>query len=283
MTAESVKSKTSGFASTFATYKEYSAGEIFAYEAQKVFALPLLGKVACLFVLTIPIVFLGGLGYKLVDVLDGESGDDESFREKLKSGVLQPVRHPGRGRDDGRGLAQRRRDAGDRVRGHVRVRGDHRHHLRRDRHEGGGGEDGNNKVIEKDHTVVLNWNSQLVPLLKQMAVAKSERAGTFDKPVVLLADVDKELMDELVESALEDSPPLEVVTRRGNPFDTEDLVRSMRTTRGGSSSYTRTSATSGCWGRARATTTRLVPGIRLTHPVSRFQKKVSRSNNARRR
>ena len=38
-----------------------SAGEIFAYEAQKVFALPLLGKVACLFVLTIPIVFLGGL------------------------------------------------------------------------------------------------------------------------------------------------------------------------------------------------------------------------------
>ena len=86
-------------------------------------------------------------------------------------------------------------------------------------------EDGNNKVIEKDHTVVLNWNSQLVPLLKQMAVAKSERAGTFDKPVVLLADVDKELMDELVESALEDSPPLEVVTRRGNPFDTEDLVR----------------------------------------------------------
>ena len=64
-----------------------------------------------------------------------------------------------------------------------------------------------------------------MPLLKQMAVAKSERAGTFDKPVVLLADVDKELMDELVESALEDSPPLEVVTRRGNPFDTEDLVR----------------------------------------------------------
>ena len=89
---------------------------------------------------------------------------------------------------------------------------------------------GNNKVIEKDHTVFQNWNSQLVPLLKQMAVAKSERAGTIDKPVVLLADVDKELMDELVESALEDSPPLEVVTRRGNPFDTEDLRASMRTT-----------------------------------------------------
>ena len=62
--------------------------------------------------------------------------------------------------------------------------------------------------------------------MKQMAVAKSERAGTFDKPVVLLADVDKEQMDELVESALEDSPGnLEVVTRRGNPFDAEDLLK----------------------------------------------------------
>ena len=79
VTAESVKSKTSGFASTFATYKEYSAGEIFAYEAQKVFALPLLGKVACLFVLTIPIVFLGGLGYKLVDVLDGRAATTRVF------------------------------------------------------------------------------------------------------------------------------------------------------------------------------------------------------------
>ena len=148
VTAESVKSKTSGFPSTFATYKEYSAGEIFAYEAQKVFALPLLGKVACLFVLTIPIVFLGGLGYKLVDVLDGESGDDESFREKLKSAYFNLFDIPGADAttdEDWRSGV----DAGDRVRGHVRVRGDHRHHLRRDRHEGGGGEDGNNKVIEK--------------------------------------------------------------------------------------------------------------------------------------
>jgi hypothetical protein len=34
-----------------------------------------------------------------------------------------------------------------------------------------------NKVVETDHTVILNWNAKLVPLLKQMAVAKGERAG----------------------------------------------------------------------------------------------------------
>ena len=72
---------------------------------------------------------------------------------------------------------------------------------------------GNNKVIETDHTVVVNWNSQLVPLLKQMAVAKSERAGTFDKPVVLLADIDKETMDDLVSVTREQY----VAPRGGDP------------------------------------------------------------------
>ena len=225
VSAASVKSKTSDIASTLATYKEYSAGEIFAYEAQKVFALPLLGKVACLFVLTIPIVFLGGLGYKLVDVLDGESGDDESFREKLKSAYFNLFDIPGADAttdEDWRSgvVTQAIVFVGMFV--FAVIIGIISDEIATKVEEV---KTGNNKVIEKDHTVVLNWNSQLVPLLKQMAVAKSERAGTFDKPVVLLADVDKELMDELVESALEDSPPLEVVTRRGNPFDTEDLVR----------------------------------------------------------
>ena len=31
----------------------------------------------------------------------------------------------------------------------------------------------------------------LVPLLKQLAVAKAERHGTFDAPIVILANVDK--------------------------------------------------------------------------------------------
>jgi hypothetical protein len=84
---------------------------------------------------------------------------------------------------------------------------------------------GNSKVVETDHTVVVNWNSQLIPLLKQMAVAKAERAGTFDKPVVLLADLDKETMDEELAEALDGCPPLTVVTRRGTPFDAEDLAK----------------------------------------------------------
>ena len=225
VSAASVKSKTSDIASTLATYKEYSAGEIFAYEAQKVFALPLLGKVACLFIMTVPIVFLGGLGYKLVDALDGGEGDDETFNEKLRSAYFNLFDIPG---------ADATTDESWRA-GLVTqaivfvgmfvfavIIGIISDEIATKVEEV---KTGNTRVIERDHTVVLNWNSQLTPLLRQMAVAKSERAGTFDKPVVLLADVDKERMDELVESALEDSPPLEVVTRRGNPFDAEDLAK----------------------------------------------------------
>ena len=70
---------------------------------------------------------------------------------------------------------------------------------------------GNSKVFERNHTVILNWNDQLIPLLKQVAVAKSEGIG-FKKPVVVLADRDKEEMDAVIEDELSESPPLSVVT-----------------------------------------------------------------------
>ena len=131
--------------------------------------------------------------------------------------------------------------------------------------------------------MIMNWNAQLVPLLKQLAVAKAERPGTFDAPIVILANVDKvrsihwfpydprrrgerrslrtfagaslrpgslafnprprrlststdafqltpsnvdkAAMDETIAEELADSPPLDVVTRQGDPFVAEDLSR----------------------------------------------------------
>ena len=236
--AESTPKTKKSIMHNFAVYKEYSASEIFAYKIQKVFALPLIGKVMCLFVLTVPIIFVGGLAYKLADMVEGNGNDEEendseenqqesdsSFREKLKSAYFNLFDIPGADATTdetwGSGVVtQAIVFTGMFV--FAVIIGIISDEIATKVEEV---KTGNNKVIEKDHTVVVNWNSQLVPLLKQMAVAKSERAGTFDKPVVLLADIDKETMDELVEAALEDSPPLEVVTRRGNPFDAEDLQK----------------------------------------------------------
>jgi hypothetical protein len=175
---------------------------------------------------------MGGLGYKLADYFDASEDsdpeDEESFREKLKSAYFNLFDIPGADAttdDTWRSgvVTQAIVFVGMFV--FAVIIGIISDEIATKVEEV---KTGNNRVIEKEHTVVLNWNPQLVPLLKQMAVAKSERAGTFDKPIVLLADLDKELMDELVEQALEDCPAtgknkLEVVTRRGNPFDADDL------------------------------------------------------------
>ena len=55
--------------------RRYAAGDVFAYKIQKVFGLPLFGKICCLFLFTVPMVALGGMLYKAVGPdEDGEEG-----------------------------------------------------------------------------------------------------------------------------------------------------------------------------------------------------------------
>ncbi|KAL3151949.1 hypothetical protein ABBQ32_001075 [Trebouxia sp. C0010 RCD-2024] len=83
---------------------------------------------------------------------------------------------------------------------------------------------GNYAVIAQDHTVVLNWNPQLVPLLKQMALAKSHQINhvMYDKPIVILAERDKLAMDAELEFILRGSK-IKVITREGAPHFLKDL------------------------------------------------------------
>ena len=40
---------------------------------------------------------------------------------------------------------------------------------------------GNYAVVAANHTLILNWNDQTVPLLRQIAINRKERAdGTYD-------------------------------------------------------------------------------------------------------
>lgn len=207
-----------------AALSSHSTADFVAYKIQKVFGLPLFGKICCLFLFTVPMVAVGGMLYKVVGPDDdGEEG--ESWMDALAQSFYLLNNVPGA---DATGDSSVKRAAvtqsivfvgmfvfaviigiiSDEIASKVdEVK------------------TGNSMVVETDHTVVVNWNSQLVPLLKQMAVAKAERAGTFDKPVVLLADMDKATMDEELAEALQGCPPLEVVTRRGSPFDAEDLAK----------------------------------------------------------
>ena len=208
-------------AGTFSHIKDYTMTDVLYYRFQKIFALPLLGKIFCLVAFTVPVVFAGAIAYKLVDLvnakLDGDGGENEteSWTDALANSFYLLNNVPG---------ADATTDEWDTPSGQRRgfvtqfivfvglfvfaiIIGIISDEITAQVEEV---KTGNNKVVESDHTVIVNWNSQLVPLLKQMAVAKSERAGTFDRPVVLLADVDKELMDETIGEALEESPPLQV-------------------------------------------------------------------------
>lgn len=43
---------------------------------------------------------------------------------------------------------------------------------------------GNYPVMDKDHILVLNWNRQTIPLLRQLAISRSEQQGAAAKDSV---------------------------------------------------------------------------------------------------
>ena len=52
---------------------------------------------------------------------------------------------------------------------------------------------GNFRLVEHDHTVLLNWNEKTVPVLRQLAAAQRDGRETKRRPVVVLANKDKEV------------------------------------------------------------------------------------------
>ncbi|RMZ52103.1 hypothetical protein APUTEX25_001297 [Auxenochlorella protothecoides] len=77
---------------------------------------------------------------------------------------------------------------------------------------------GSYPVTARNHTLILGWSCQLVPLLRQMEVARRER-GAFPGTVVILADRPKPEMDADLASALPHTS-LDIATRPGAPSST---------------------------------------------------------------
>lgn len=73
-------------------------------------------------------------------------------------------------------------------------------------------------MTARNHTLILGWSCQLVPLLRQMEVARRER-GAFPGTVVILADRPKPEMDADLASALPHTS-LDIATRPGAPSST---------------------------------------------------------------
>lgn len=81
-------------------------------------------------------------------------------------------------------------------------------------------------VNQTDHVLVLNWNSQTIPLLEHIVEARaSYKRAIWDRPVVIMAERPKADMDaEIVEAGLH-LKDFEYYTREGDPLDLDDLER----------------------------------------------------------
>ena len=73
---------------------------------------------------------------------------------------------------------------------------------------------GRSKIIEDDHTLILGWNEQrIVEILRELVLANESEK---DACVVILADKDKEEMDDVLRLRLKETATTRIVTRSGD-------------------------------------------------------------------
>jgi voltage-gated potassium channel Kch len=79
---------------------------------------------------------------------------------------------------------------------------------------------GRSPVVERDHTVILGWSDQIFIIASELVVANRSRRRAA---VVVLAEQDKLVMDDLLRHRLGDTGNTRFVCRTGNPLDVKDL------------------------------------------------------------
>ena len=79
---------------------------------------------------------------------------------------------------------------------------------------------GHSKVIEHGHTLILGWNQRVLEILRELIIANESEEHPC---VVILADEDKEFMDDFMKLHLKDTENTKVVTRSGSPSSLANL------------------------------------------------------------
>lgn len=80
---------------------------------------------------------------------------------------------------------------------------------------------GRSRVMEEDHTLILGWEEQrIIEIVSEIVVANE---SVSRRAVVILAEQDKEYMDDYLAMMLPDTKTTELVTRSGSPSSTHDL------------------------------------------------------------
>jgi hypothetical protein len=81
---------------------------------------------------------------------------------------------------------------------------------------------GRGKVFEEEHTVILGWNERVIDIIRELIIAnESEKRAC----IVVLADREKEHIDDLLTKRLPNTKTTVVITTSGNPSNINELRR----------------------------------------------------------
>ncbi len=81
---------------------------------------------------------------------------------------------------------------------------------------------GHSQVLESGHSLILGWSPRVVEILRELVEANESEP---DPVVVILAEKDKEVMDEYLRSNFTDRRNTRIVTRGGAPASVQALDR----------------------------------------------------------
>jgi voltage-gated potassium channel Kch len=79
---------------------------------------------------------------------------------------------------------------------------------------------GHSEVVEKNHTVILGWSSQIFTILSELIEANSNQKNAC---IVIMSTLDKVEMDEEIRSRIPQTKTTRIVTRNGSAIDLNDL------------------------------------------------------------
>ncbi|MFO0552623.1 MAG: NAD-binding protein [Polyangiaceae bacterium] len=80
---------------------------------------------------------------------------------------------------------------------------------------------GRSRVLERDHTLILGWSSQIHTIASEIALAAANHGGAT---VVIVADRDKVEMDDELAVKVKDRHGTRIICRSGSPIDLDDLA-----------------------------------------------------------
>jgi voltage-gated potassium channel Kch len=80
---------------------------------------------------------------------------------------------------------------------------------------------GRSPVLETGHTLILGWSPKVFPIISELTIANENQAGGS---VVVLAAMEKDEMERLVDARVADTRETKIVCRSGVPYEPIDIA-----------------------------------------------------------